>query len=231
MRRLLSVAAFMVLAALASASAQRGHARSGWRLQRLRWTRLGRQFDSLASADGSFRRNPQRSEHELGSFLGGSSTAIGLEDRVFRRGASGIVLVVGEPTAIRGMRAMEAITIRIGGRICLLTTMKTRARVSACDEMNAASLEEQRLREREDRDQDMYARRAQPREERTAQVLPTALVFRDQHVEEVRNYAIAGGTLWVLNEQAAKKIPLAQLDLAATVKMNDERGLDFQVPR
>jgi len=59
----------------------------------------------------------------------------------------------------------------------------------------------------------------------------TALVFRDQHVEEVRNYAIAGGTLWVLNDQAAKKIPLAQLDLAATVKMNDERGVDFQVPR
>jgi len=59
----------------------------------------------------------------------------------------------------------------------------------------------------------------------------TALVFRDQHVEDVRNYAIAGGTLWVLNEQAAKKIPLAQLDLAATVKMNDDRGVDFQVPR
>jgi len=58
----------------------------------------------------------------------------------------------------------------------------------------------------------------------------TALVFRDQHVEEVRNYAIAGGTLWVLNAQAAKKIPLAQLDLPATVKMNDDRGVDFQVP-
>jgi len=59
----------------------------------------------------------------------------------------------------------------------------------------------------------------------------TALVFRDQHIEEVRNYAIAGETLWVLNAQAAKKIPLAQLDLAATVKMNDDRGVDFQVPR
>src|SRR5271157_4269047 len=59
----------------------------------------------------------------------------------------------------------------------------------------------------------------------------TALVFRDQHVEEVRNYAIAGGTLWVLNDhQAGKKIPLAQLDIPATVKMNDERGVDFQVP-
>ncbi len=58
----------------------------------------------------------------------------------------------------------------------------------------------------------------------------TALVFRDKHVEEVRNYAISGGTLWVLSESAAKKIPLAQLDLDATVKMNDDRGVDFQVP-
>ncbi len=65
---------------------------------------------------------------------------------------------------------------------------------------------------------------------KTDQEPATALVFRDQHVEEVRNYAIAGGTLWVLNEQAAKKIPLANLDLAATVKMNDDRGVDFQVP-
>jgi hypothetical protein len=58
----------------------------------------------------------------------------------------------------------------------------------------------------------------------------TALVFRDQHVEEVRNYAIAGGNLWVLNDSAAKKIPLTQLDLDATVKRNDERGVDFQLP-
>jgi hypothetical protein len=59
----------------------------------------------------------------------------------------------------------------------------------------------------------------------------TALVFRDQHVLEVRNYAISGGTLWVLNDQASKKIPLAQLDLDATIKMNDDRGVDFQVPK
>ena len=66
---------------------------------------------------------------------------------------------------------------------------------------------------------------------KTDQEPATALVFRDQHVEEVRNYAIAGETLWVLNAQAAKKIPLAQLDLAATVKMNGDRGVDFQMPR
>jgi hypothetical protein len=59
----------------------------------------------------------------------------------------------------------------------------------------------------------------------------TALVFRDQHVEQVRNYAIAGGTLWVFNDQSAKKIPLAALDLGATAKINDDRGVDFQVPK
>jgi hypothetical protein len=63
------------------------------------------------------------------------------------------------------------------------------------------------------------------------QEVTTALVFRDQHVLEVRNYAISGGTLWVLNDKAAKKIPLAQLDLDATIKMNDDRGVDFQVPK
>jgi hypothetical protein len=69
--------------------------------------------------------------------------------------------------------------------------------------------------------------RNRPKEQEPA----TALVFRDQHVEEVRNYAISGGTLWVLSDKAAKKIPLAQLDIDATVKMNDDRGVDFQVPR
>ncbi|MBZ5612644.1 MAG: hypothetical protein LAO23_01450 [Acidobacteriia bacterium] len=105
--------------------------------------------------------------------------------------------------------------------------------LALANEMNSVNLEEQRLREQEDREQDSYARRPQPREEERAAAGPaTALVFRDQHVEEVRNYAIAGGTLWVLNDhQAGKKIPLALLDLPATVKMNDDRGVDFQVPR
>lgn len=66
---------------------------------------------------------------------------------------------------------------------------------------------------------------------KTEQEPETALVFRDKHVEEVRNYAISGGTLWVLTDNAAKRIPLAQLDIDATVKVNDDRGVDFQVPQ
>jgi hypothetical protein len=56
------------------------------------------------------------------------------------------------------------------------------------------------------------------------------LVFRDKHVQEVENYAIVGTTLWWFSEQRAKKIPLSELDLVATAKLNDERGISFPLP-
>jgi len=76
------------------------------------------------------------------------------------------------------------------------------------------------------------------REERNAQrqsasvaQKPTELVFRDKRTEEIQNYAISGQTLWVLTEQHARKIPLSEIDIAATQKVNEERGVDFEVPR
>lgn len=59
---------------------------------------------------------------------------------------------------------------------------------------------------------------------------PTVLVFQDKHIQEVENYAIVGQTLWVFSEQRAKKVPLSELDIPATTKLNDERGLEFRVP-
>jgi hypothetical protein len=59
---------------------------------------------------------------------------------------------------------------------------------------------------------------------------PTVLVFRDQHTQEVNNYAIVGQTLWVFNEQRARKIPLSELDVPATTAKNDERGIEFRLP-
>ena len=59
---------------------------------------------------------------------------------------------------------------------------------------------------------------------------PTELVFRDKHTEEIQNYAIVGQTLWVLSAQRARKIPLAELDIPATKKANDDRGVEFQLP-
>lgn len=61
--------------------------------------------------------------------------------------------------------------------------------------------------------------------------LSTVLVFRDQRIQEVKNYAIVGKTLVVIADQRQKKIPLSDLDLATTARLNEERGVAFQLPR
>jgi hypothetical protein len=58
----------------------------------------------------------------------------------------------------------------------------------------------------------------------------TVLVFKDGHHSDVLNYAIVGDTLFDLGGGRTRKILLADLDLAATHKANDERGVDFQIP-
>jgi hypothetical protein len=58
---------------------------------------------------------------------------------------------------------------------------------------------------------------------------PSVLVFRDGHKQEVTNYAIMGDSVYVF-DKGRKKIALADLDVAATVKANDDRGLEFKVP-
>jgi hypothetical protein len=60
---------------------------------------------------------------------------------------------------------------------------------------------------------------------------PTLLVFRDKHTQEVQNYAIVGGTLWIFSEQRATKLPLSWLDIEATTQANDDRGVNFQLPK
>ena len=71
-------------------------------------------------------------------------------------------------------------------------------------------------------EQPATARDAKPRE-------PTVLVFRDGHRQEVGNYAIMGQTVYVLDDRT-QKISLADLDVPATVKANDDRGMEFNVP-
>jgi hypothetical protein len=58
----------------------------------------------------------------------------------------------------------------------------------------------------------------------------TELVFQDKHTEEVQNYAIVGQTFWVFDGQM-QRFPLSALDVSATIKANDARGVDFQLPR
>jgi hypothetical protein len=55
----------------------------------------------------------------------------------------------------------------------------------------------------------------------------TLLIYRDGRRVEVQNYAILGPTLWVFAGQVSRRVPLADLDLAATKQSNEERGIDF----
>jgi hypothetical protein len=59
---------------------------------------------------------------------------------------------------------------------------------------------------------------------------PSVLVFRDGRRQEVSNYAIMGQTVYVFDART-QKIALADLDIPATVKANDDRGLEFSIPR
>jgi hypothetical protein len=58
----------------------------------------------------------------------------------------------------------------------------------------------------------------------------TVLVFKDGHQSDVLNYAIVGDTLFDFEEGRTRKIQLADLDLKATEKANDDRGVDFEIP-
>jgi hypothetical protein len=97
---------------------------------------------------------------------------------------------------------------------------------------------ESRLTMRNDRGQPRQesSKSAQPSESAQAaepaparEVVPTVLIFRDGHRQEVRNYAIMGKVLYDLED--SRKIQLAELDIPATVKENDERGVRFAMPR
>jgi hypothetical protein len=59
---------------------------------------------------------------------------------------------------------------------------------------------------------------------------PTTLVFKDGHQIEIENYAIVSLTLYDLTPGHPRKIALADLDLPATEKQNDDRGVTFQLP-
>jgi len=59
---------------------------------------------------------------------------------------------------------------------------------------------------------------------------PTLLVLKDGQTLEVGNYAIVGTTLFDMSPGRTRKIPIADLDLDATYKQNEDRGVVFQLP-
>jgi hypothetical protein len=64
---------------------------------------------------------------------------------------------------------------------------------------------------------------------------PTVLVFRDGHEEEVKSYTIIDKTLYTsanywTSGSWTRKIEIANLDVPATLKLNQERGSKFSLP-
>lgn len=57
------------------------------------------------------------------------------------------------------------------------------------------------------------------------------LVFKNGTRLDIANYGVVGQTLWVFDEQRARKISLDDLDLEATKKVNAANGFDFKLPR
>jgi hypothetical protein len=64
---------------------------------------------------------------------------------------------------------------------------------------------------------------------------PAVLVFRDGHTEEVQKYMIQGSDLYATSAYSTtgswtKKIPLADLNIPASLKINKDRGTKFYLP-
>jgi hypothetical protein len=106
-------------------------------------------------------------------------------------------------------------------------------------QVNNQQQTEQRLDALEERLDRLYEQKSAPQPQAQAQPprqsnnetsRPAILVYKDGRQQEVQNYAIVGQTIWVLNEQHAKKIPLSALDLNATRKANEDRDVDFTLP-
>ena len=64
---------------------------------------------------------------------------------------------------------------------------------------------------------------------------PAVLVYRDGHTEELTSYSIIGGSIhtksnyWTTGVWT-RTIPVAALDIPATLQQNQERGVNFELP-
>jgi hypothetical protein len=64
---------------------------------------------------------------------------------------------------------------------------------------------------------------------------PAALVFRDGHEEAIGKYMIVGATIYTSADYWSsgswtRKVQIAELDVPATLKLNQERGARFSLP-
>ena len=68
-----------------------------------------------------------------------------------------------------------------------------------------------------------------------AESAPATFVFRDGHQEQSSDYTIASGIIYARGDywtsgSWTKKIPIAQLDVPATLRANADKGVPFRLP-
>jgi hypothetical protein len=64
---------------------------------------------------------------------------------------------------------------------------------------------------------------------------PAVLVYRDGHSEEVTSYSIIGNSIYTKSDYWSngawtRTIQIADLDIPATLKQNQQRGVKFELP-
>jgi hypothetical protein len=68
-----------------------------------------------------------------------------------------------------------------------------------------------------------------------AELPPAVLIFRDGHQEEAAKYTIVGNTIFIKADYWSsgswtREVPIAQLDIPATLQTNQARGAKFSLP-
>lgn len=60
--------------------------------------------------------------------------------------------------------------------------------------------------------------------------MATVFIFHDGRRISAQSYAISGPTLWIFNENTARKFLVADLNVSATEQANAANGIEFHVP-
>jgi hypothetical protein len=94
-----------------------------------------------------------------------------------------------------------------------------------------------RERRRQPQEERKSDKQSQPKEESDSQTpVPVedktpavVFIFKDGHQLETKNYAIMNGTLFDFSSKTLKKIQMDEIDSAATLKANDDRGVTMKL--
>jgi hypothetical protein len=90
--------------------------------------------------------------------------------------------------------------------------------------------EQSRSRESSSNSKDAAPEPASPSASEPDNTPATVFIFKDGHKMETQNYAIVGDTLFDFSNNGMHKIKLADLDLDATKKANDNLGITVKLP-